>query len=149
MLLRHPSCVSPLTEMGPGTHFRTVLPDAEVRGAARVVLCTGRLAHLLAAARRRAGRDDVAILRVEQLYPLDAEALGCALDPHPGARLVWAEEEPANMGFFTVLGPRLGAICGREVAHVSRPAMASPSEGPHAWEEAGLRRVVAAALGED
>ncbi len=146
-LLRHGGCVSGLDEMGPGTGFRTVIAEPG-EGARRVVLCTGKLFYLLDAARRERGRDAVALVRLEQLYPLDEAAVAAALAAHGDAELVWAQEEPENMGYFTWLDRRLERIAGRRVALVSRPAMASPATGPKKWNDAEAAAVVDAALGE-
>ena len=145
-LLRHPACVSPLDEMGPGTGFRTVIGEA-CEGARRVVLCTGKLHYLLDAARRERGTGDVALVRLEQLYPLDETALSEALAPYAEAELVWAQEEPENMGYFTWLDRRLERIAGRRVRLVSRPAMPSPATGPKKWNDAEAEAVIDAALG--
>ena len=147
VLLRHAACVSQLDEMGRGTGFRTVIGDGR-EDARRVVLCTGKLYYLLDAARRERGLDDVALVRLEQLYPLDEAALAEVLAAHGEAELVWAQEEPENMGYFGWLDRRLERIAGRRVRLVSRPAMPSPATGPKSWNEAEAAAVTDAALGE-
>jgi 2-oxoglutarate dehydrogenase E1 component len=147
VLLRHPGCVSRLDEMGPGTGFRSVIGEA-VPGARRVVLCSGKLFYFLDVARRERGIEDLALLRLEQLYPLDETAMAEALAPYSGAELVWAQEEPENMGYFSWLDRRLERIAGRRVKLVSRPAMASPATGPKKWNEAEFAAVIDGALGE-
>ena len=124
--------------------FRTVIADE--RKARRVVMATGKLAVLLERARERAGIDDVALVRLEQLYPLDAATLDRALAPYRGAELVWAQEEPENMGYFGWLDRRLEAIAGRRWRLVTRPASPAPASGPEKWDEALLNAVIAAAL---
>ncbi len=146
-LLRHPACVSRLEEMGPGTGFRSVIGEA-AEGVRRLVLCTGKLYYLLDAARRERGLEDVALVRLEQLYPLDEAALAEALAPYGEAELVWAQEEPENMGWFGWLDRRLERIAGRRVGLVSRPAMPSPATGPKKWNDAEAAAVIDAALGE-
>ena len=78
-----------------------MIPDDAVRGARRVVLCTGKVFYELQAARaaRKLG-DEIALVRVEQLHPFPSAALADALALHPGAEIVWCEEEPENMGYF-------------------------------------------------
>jgi 2-oxoglutarate dehydrogenase E1 component len=144
-LLRHGACVSRLAEMGPGTGFRSVIGE-EPGDARRVVLCTGKLFYLLDTARRERGLDGVALVRLEQLYPLDEAALAAALAPHARAELVWAQEEPENMGYFGWLDRRLERIAGRRVRLVSRRAMPSPATGPKKWNDAEAAAVVEAAL---
>jgi 2-oxoglutarate dehydrogenase E1 component len=110
-------------------------------------MATGKLAVLLDKARYEDGRTDVALIRLEQLYPLDAAALARALAPHGEAELVWAQEEPENMGYFGWLDRRLEAIAGRRWRLVTRPASPSAASGPKQWDDARLKAVIAAALG--
>ena len=145
-LLRHRGCVSRLDEMGPGTHFRTVIGET-VDAARRVVLCTGKLFHYLDTARRERRIGDVVLVRLEQLYPLDEAAIASALGPYAGAEIIWAQEEPENMGYFGWLDRRLERIAGRRVGLVSRPAMSSPATGPKKWNDAEFAAVIDAALG--
>jgi 2-oxoglutarate dehydrogenase E1 component len=142
-LLRHAGATSALADLAGG--FRTVI--AERRPARRVVMATGKLAVLLQRARDEAGADDVALVRLEQLYPLDADALTRALAPHGDAELVWAQEEPENMGYFGWLDRRLEAAAGRRWRLVTRPASPSAASGPKQWDDAHLKAVIAAALG--
>ncbi len=141
-LLRDKGCVSPLADLASG--FRSVI--GERRSARRVVMATGKLAVLLERARREGGHSDVALLRLEQLYPLDAGALKQALAPYRDAELVWAQEEPENMGCFGWLDRRLEAIAGRRWRLVTRPASPSASSGPRQWDEAHLKAVIDTAL---
>ena len=97
-------------------------------------------------ARREEDHGDVALIRLEQLYPPDAKALGEALAPHRDAELVWAQEEPENMGYFGWLDRRLEAIAGRRWRLVTRPASPSAASGPRQWDEAHLKSVIAAAM---
>ena len=142
-LLRHPGATSRLADLAGG--FRTVI--AEHRPARRVVMATGKLAVLLERARDEAGRDDIALIRLEQLYPLHTAALARALAPYRDAELVWAQEEPENMGYFGWLDRRLEAVSGRRWRLVTRPASPSAASGPKQWDDAHLKAVIAAALG--
>ena len=141
-LLRHPGARSSLSEFS--TVFQSVIAESPPKP--RVVLSTGKLAVLLEAERDRTGAD-VALIRLEQLYPLDTAALSKALEPFADAELIWAQEEPENMGYFNWLDRQLEAISGRRWTCVSRPASPSASSGPKAWDDAHLRRVIATALG--
>lgn len=141
-LLRHGRCVSRLDDLAGS--FQPVI--AEDRPARRVVMSTGKLSVLLEAARDEAGIDDVALIRLEQLYPLDDAALAHALAPYADAELVWAQEEPENMGYFCWLDRRLEAIAGRRWRLVTRPASPSAASGPKKWDDAHLRAVIARAL---
>jgi 2-oxoglutarate dehydrogenase E1 component len=145
-LLRHPRAVSTLDELA-GSTFQTVLDDARVAKPAavrRVVLCAGKIFYPLAAARDDGKRDDVAIVRVEQLYPFPAAELQALLSRYSGAReVVWVQEEPANQGAWTFVRPRLADLLGpaRSVQYVGRDEAASPATGNykiHQAEEAAI-----------
>ena len=133
-LLRHPKVVSSLDEVAGGS-FRRILPDAALPAGAkvdRVILCTGKIALELDERREKLGRKDVAILRLEQLYPLSDDEIGRALAPYPdGTPAVWVQEEPKNMGARRYLRLRFGnSLLGRFPLHeVSRAAASSPASG--------------------
>ena len=146
-LLRHKACVSTLDDFAEPTGFRAVIGDASVRGARRVVLCSGKVYYDLLPARQERGRaSEVALVRLEQLHPFPADELRAALAPHPDAELVWCEEEPENMGFFTHLDRRLERAGGRTFRRAGRPAVATPAVGVKYWHEAEIRAFLAAAL---
>ncbi|MBK8907848.1 MAG: 2-oxoglutarate dehydrogenase E1 component [Rhodospirillales bacterium] len=140
-LLRHKLVVSSLADMGPGTRFRRVLPevdglvpDAKVR---RLVLCSGKVYYDLLQERRERGIDDVAIVRVEQLYPWPRQTVTEHVWRYGNAEVVWCQEEPANMGAWTFVLPRLISIL-QELErdsvlprYVGRKAAASPATGSH------------------
>ena len=147
-LLRHKACLSPLADFETRTGFRLVIPDRSVREARRVVLCTGKVFYELQAARvARHLESDIALVRIEQLHPFPADAVTEALAAHPGADLVWCEEEPENMGYFLHLRPRLEAAAGRSVRRAGRPAVATPAVGVKYWHEAEVAAYLAQALG--
>ena len=147
-LLRHKACVSRLEEFGPGTGFRTVIADDAVRGARRVVLCTGKVYYELGQARGERGLEqEIALVRLEQLHPFPAAALRRALEAHPGAEIVWCEEEPENMGYFTHLDRKLERVAGSPVRRVGRPAAATPAVGVRVWLEAEAAALIGEALG--
>jgi len=128
-LLRHPACVSPLAEFGPGTRFQEVLEDgrADPAQVTRVLLVSGKLYYELAARREEEGRGDVAILRLEQLAPLPEARLAQALERFPQAtRWLWVQEEPENMGAWSFL-QRTFTL--RPLELVSRRAAAAPATG--------------------
>ncbi len=150
-LLRHPRCVSTLDEFTTG--FRPVIAEERAgeradsrRTPRRVVMSTGKLAVLLEAACEASGIEDVALIRLEQLYPLDADALARALAPYGDAELVWAQEETENMGYFALLDRRLEEISGRRWRLVTRPASPSAAAGPKKWDDAHLKAVITEAL---
>jgi 2-oxoglutarate dehydrogenase E1 component len=145
-LLRHPQVVSTLGELAAG-RFRRILPDAAglvPQEVGRVLMATGKVYYDLAKARAESGRRDVAILRMEQLYPLSDAAIAAALEPYrPGTPVVWVQEEPENMGAWRALRARFGeTLLGRwPFSGVSREASASPATGSaksHALEQQQL-----------
>ena len=147
-LLRHKACVSSLADFGPGTAFRTVIPDRDVPDARRVVLCTGKVYFELKQARADRGLDkEIALVRIEQLHPFPHDMVTAALRAHPKAELVWCEEEPENMGYFLHLARALERAAGRPLRRVGRPASATPAVGVKSWLEAQARALVAEALG--
>jgi 2-oxoglutarate dehydrogenase E1 component len=146
-LLRHKACVSELSELAAGTGFRPLIDDAAVSGARRVILCSGKVFYELQAARAERGLNrEVALVRLEQLHPLPEDEIAKALARHPGAELVWCEEEPENMGCFTHLDRRLERIAGRTFRRAGRPSVATPAVGVKYWHEAEIRAYLDAAF---
>jgi 2-oxoglutarate decarboxylase len=152
-LLRLKAAVSQLEEFTSGT-FRPVIGDSSVdpAGVTRVVLCSGKIYYDLLAARTEANRSDVAILRLEQLYPLAGEEIAAELAKYPNAQLIWTQEEPANQGGYPFIAlnlPERLAASGdtRPIYRASRKASASPAVGSASVHETQQREVVAAALG--
>jgi 2-oxoglutarate dehydrogenase E1 component len=146
-LLRHKGAVSEVEDFTTGT-FQPVLAD---RGAGnsvrRVLLCSGKVYYDLAAARTEQKRDDIAILRVEQLYPLPADELNRELARYRDAELVWVQEEPANQGGWPFIALNLPEhLDGRPLLRVTRRASASPAVGSHGVHEAQQHEIVASAL---
>ncbi len=152
-LLRHPAAVSSLEELAAG-RFRRLLPDPaapEASGVARVVLCSGKLFYDLAAARDAEGNGGVALLRLEELYPLPQDELRAELARlPPGVELVWAQEEPANMGAADYMERNLAALLprGARLAVVARPPSASPAVGSLTRHKLEQEQLVREALGE-
>jgi 2-oxoglutarate dehydrogenase E1 component len=148
-LLRHPRATSPAAELSDGAFHRVLDDDAaDPARVRRVVLCSGKVYFDLLAAREKAERDDVALVRTELLYPFPAGELRAALERYEDdVDLVWAQEEPENMGAWTFVAPRLRELTGRDVGYVGRPLRASPAEGYADAHETEQRRIIGAALG--
>jgi len=148
-LLRLPAATSPLGDFTSG-RFQRVIGDDSVDGAAvrKVLLCSGKVYYDLLAARSEAGRDDVAIVRLEQLYPLDETAVAAALAPFPAdVPVVWVQEEPANMGAWWFLRVRWGErVAGRPFSAVSRPASPTPATGSASSHKIEQQELMQAAL---
>ncbi|HEY3067082.1 MAG TPA: 2-oxoglutarate dehydrogenase E1 component [Methylomirabilota bacterium] len=151
-LLRHPRSVSPVVELSEGT-FRTVLDDPGV-GAPdavhRVLMCSGKIFFALAAARETARRPDVAIVRVEQLYPFPSFELSRALARYPrAAELLWVQEEPANQGAWNFVRPLFGRLFrDRRVHYAGREEAASTATGQHNVHQAEEKLILEQALGQ-
>jgi multifunctional 2-oxoglutarate metabolism enzyme len=149
-LLRLKAAVSDVEDFTNGS-FQPVLADrgADPAAVRRVLLCSGKVYYDLMAARAEQQRTDVAIVRVEQLYPLPAEEIKAELSRFPeSAELVWTQEEPANQGAWSFVALNLPEhLGGRPLLRASRRAAASPAVGSLSIHEAQQREVVATALG--
>ncbi|MBC8066883.1 MAG: 2-oxoglutarate dehydrogenase E1 component [Deltaproteobacteria bacterium] len=131
-LLRTRASFSPLAEIENG-QFQRVIDDASADPAKirRVIACTGKVYYELLAARTERKRDDVALVRIEQLYPFPRAQLLEALGRYGQAtELVWAQEEPVNMGAWPFLRPLLEGLAGKlSLRAVARAESASPATG--------------------
>src|SRR5260370_8901325 len=135
-LLRHPRCVSGLQELAEG-RFEPVLDDAAASPARvrRIVMVSGKLYYDLLKAREDQKKDDVALVRLEQFYPFPAAELTRVLSRYsPSAELVWAQEEPRNMGASRFIRDQLLAAPlphpRRLARHVGRAQTPSPASAP-------------------
>ena len=148
-LLRHPAAVSSLAELSSGS-FQPVIGDAGIAAAdgdavERVILCSGKVYYELVEQRRRSGRQDVAIVRVEQLYPFPETQLATELALYRNARaVVWAQEEAQNQGAWRHLEPELRAIAHPAALQYAGPAAAASTApgtptGHVAWQAQVLR----------
>jgi 2-oxoglutarate dehydrogenase E1 component len=126
-LLRNPAAVSRLEELSVGA-FEPVIGDADIAaldgfGVERVILCSGKVYYELLEQRRATGRKDVALVRVEQLYPFPAAQIASELARYPAARVVvWCQEEARNQGAWTTLESQL-----RDVSHPAPLQYAGPA----------------------
>jgi 2-oxoglutarate dehydrogenase E1 component len=154
-LLRHPAAVSRLEEFTAGafqeiiddprfavaTSARDSNPAGESKKAGRVVFCSGKVYYDLCDYRDRNKITDTAIIRLEQLYPLHRNRLAELADHYTGARIVWCQEEPQNMGAWTFIAPHLSQAFGFLPLYAGRDAAASPAVGAlalHRFELAAL-----------
>ncbi len=128
-LLRHPLAVSKLEDFTGGA-FQEIIDDPLApKKPRRLILCSGKVYYDLHAYRVANGIDDVALVRVEQLYPLHKDKLAELAKAHAKAELVWAQEESQNMGAWTYIAPELESVFGRKPRYVGRDASASPAVG--------------------
>ncbi|SSY80228.1 2-oxoglutarate dehydrogenase E1 component [Alysiella crassa] len=149
-LLRFKDSTSPLENFLEGTTFRPVIGDVATRASndsvKRVVLCAGQVYYDLAKARdERNLADDVAIVRVEQLYPFPYAEVEAELAKYPNAsEIMWSQEEPKNQGAWYQTRHRLEALAqkGQKVVYAGRPASASPAVGYASKHNAQLAQLV-------
>lgn len=146
-LLRHPLAVSPFADFTTG-RFREVIDDTlEPSAVRRVVLCSGKVYFDLLAQRTKENITDVALVRLEQFYPWPGKVLGEILARYPKAEIVWAQEEPQNMGGWFFVEPRLFDM-GRPAGFIGRDPAASPASGSHHVHEHEQADLVRAAFRE-
>ncbi|MFZ5482414.1 MAG: 2-oxoglutarate dehydrogenase E1 component [Myxococcota bacterium] len=134
-ILREPRVESPLSDLANGS-FQHVIPDGADKK--RLVFCSGKVYYDLHGA--RGDREDVALVRVEQLYPFPVERIREEMAKHPRAQVVWCQEEPKNMGPWPFVALQL-LEAGIVIQYAGRPASASPATGyptRHAREQDAL-----------
>ncbi len=148
-LLRHPQVISPVKDFTNGV-FQEVIDDPNVnaKDVKKVVLCTGKIYYDLLEAQMKKKKNEVALVRIEQLHPFPEKQLSAVLKKYhadgksgKGVKLVWAQEEPANMGYWSFV---LRYMSGLEL--VSRKASASPATGFKKVHDAEQQKIVSQAL---
>jgi len=140
-LLRNKRCVSKLEDMGPGITFKRVIDeeDETISNKAEdvkvLVYCTGQIYFELLTEREKRGRNDVALVRLEQIAPFAFDRVARICDKYANAEVVWAQQEPKNMGAYSYISPRVETAT-REINNnekrprcVSRPVSAAPATG--------------------
>jgi 2-oxoglutarate dehydrogenase E1 component len=145
-LLRHPRAVSTLQDFSSGGFSEIIAGEvADNRAVSRVIFCSGKIYYELLAAREERNAENIALARVEQLYPFAASEAADILARYPEtAEIVWAQEEPRNMGAWPLMKEQLQPLAtasGREVRYVGRPESASPATGSgkrHQQEQAEI-----------
>jgi multifunctional 2-oxoglutarate metabolism enzyme len=157
-MLRAKQVVSPLADF-TGGRFRPVIDDPRFREAdtpvnqvRKILLCCGKLYWEMAAAIEKRGLTDVAVVRLEQLYPVPDRRLAAVLDRYPNAEDVrWVQEEPGNQGAWPFLGLVLPEKLPRLVGmkRVTRRAMAAPAVGSSKVHEVEQQALIARALDDD
>jgi 2-oxoglutarate dehydrogenase E1 component len=150
-LLRHELSVSALEELSRGGFARVIgeIDELPAQQVERLVFCSGKVYFDLLKARRQEGRRDVALVRVEQLYPFPSEEYQAMLNRYPNVReVVWCQEEPQNQGAWYQIRHRLQDPLGarRSVLYAGRPPAAAPATGIARIHELEQQALVAAAL---
>ena len=138
-LLRHPKVTSTPSDFSQG-HWQPVIDDAQARQnpaqVRRLILCSGKIFIDLISAEQRQHSPELAIVRMEQLYPFPAEDLKEVLNGYPNLEsLVWVQEEPRNMGAWTHMQLELRSTIGEHwpLYYLGRPRSSSPAGGSLAW----------------
>ncbi len=151
-LLRLPAAGSKLSDLTSGT-FNFVLEDPRATGReeeiTKLVLCSGKVYYDMDGHERREQASNVAIARVELLYPFARDQIRALIERYPNLKqIVWAQEEPKNMGAYSVMARRMPELVpeGAEFAYVGRPQRSSPSEGYPAAHRSEQERIVLTAL---
>ena len=139
-LLRHPKVVSPIADFTKG-RFRELLGDdyATPSKTKRVLLCSGKIFYDLKEEQQTAKRKDVAVVRIEQLYPFPETQLDDVLGQYKKAEVFWVQEEPSNMGYWAFV---LRTYFKRNLKLISRKASASPATGYHKLHDEEQREIV-------
>jgi 2-oxoglutarate dehydrogenase E1 component len=143
-LLRQSFVASPPEALAEGG-WQPILddPQPENRSARRVIFCTGKVAVDLMTADLRKETTDVAIIRLEQLYPLPE--IKPVIEQYSDAEeIVWLQEEPKNMGVWGYLHPHLVSMLQdqKPLYYMGRPQSSSPAEGSSTWHSATQKRLI-------
>jgi 2-oxoglutarate dehydrogenase E1 component len=156
-LLRHKLAVSSLADFAPGSHFQTVIPETDAIAAPdqvkRVVICTGKVYYDLLQERRDKGLNEVAIIRLEQMYPFPRQTLARVLGEYKNAEIVWCQEEPENMGAWTFVDRRIEKVLkelgvkSKRPVYAGREEAASPATGSAKVHQQQQEALVREALG--
>ncbi len=140
-LLRHPKCVSPLSELTTQTNFRELIGDEYAKPANKVtklIFCTGKIYYELLEKQQTDKRKDVAIVRIEQIHPFPMTQFNAEVEKYKKAKVYWVQEEPENMGYWAYL---LRTVRHVPLELISRKVSASPATGfskTHAVEQAAI-----------
>ena len=128
--------------------FSAVLDDPEkIRSARKVIFCSGKIYYQLITRRQQINDPDIAIVRLEQLYPFPEQALQTIIGSYKKATSwLWVQEEPENMGAWQYIAPRLSALLGEPIDYVGRKAAASPAAETETYSAGISPRVLGIAL---
>ena len=127
-LLRHPLCVSDIDDFKTGSNFQEIIDDqsASKTKVKRVLYCTGKVYYDLLQRKTEEKRDDVAIVRIEQLYPFPQKQFDAIVSKYKGAESLWVQEEPLNMGAWNFM---LRYVRRMDIEPIARKSSASPATG--------------------
>ena len=146
-LLRNPLCVSPLKDLSGGRFLETIDDaDANPKKVKRVIFCTGKIYYDLLEEKKKIGKSDTAIVRIEQIYPLPKKQIMAIKERYSEVTdWVWAQEETLNMGAWPYLNFN---FFDKDVRLVARPASGSPATGSSKFHAIRQRKIIEKAFGE-
>ena len=152
-LLRHPDAVSPLAELASGK-FNTVLDDVrhdvnpiDPDKVKRLVFCSGRIYYDLARVIREKGLEQIALIRVEQLYPLPDIELNTVIQHYPDVHdMIWAQDEPRNQGAWRFMAHHLRRLSSLPLVYAGRPESSAPATGIASQHKVQLEAIINRAL---
>ena len=145
-LLRYPLCVSPLADFAEGTRFQELIDDTyvETKKVKKILLCSGKVYYDLLEQQQKDERKDIALLRLEQLYPLPVNQLRAIIKKYPkSAEYYWVQEEPRNMGPWNYV---LRVINEVDLKVICRKPSATPASGYHRKHVAEQEAIIAEAF---
>jgi 2-oxoglutarate decarboxylase len=146
-LLRSKAATSATADFTSG-YFKAVIGDEAVDPAKvrRALICSGKVYYDLVAERNKRGVDDVAIVRMERLYPIPFRTLPAELNRYPNAEVVWVQEEPANQGAWSFMAMNMPRFIQRPLRAVTRPQAASAAVGSHTRHQEEQQALIDEAL---
>jgi 2-oxoglutarate dehydrogenase E1 component len=147
-LLRHPLAVSNLESL-ERDHFQPILDEnAGINTPEKILFCSGKIYFELLIRRNELEFNNVAIVRLEQLYPFPQDHLSAVIQKYqPAEQWHWVQEEPENMGAWQFVRPRLETLAGTTVNYIGRPAASSPATGFPAIYNQEKSEIIATAVG--
>jgi 2-oxoglutarate dehydrogenase E1 component len=146
-LLRHPECVSPVSEFTEGT-FQEVINDniSDKDAVTRLLFCTGKIYYELSEEKKNRKRTDIALIRVEQLYPFPLKQIQQLIATYPNAKeFYWVQEEPTNMGAAPFIRKKLGYL---NPLIIARHESGSPATGSSQTHKYSQKKIIEKAFGE-
>ena len=144
-LLRHPSCLSSIEDFSEGFFNEIIdVPQNEAK-AKRLAFCSGKIYYELEALRTQKNDKELALIRIEQLYPLPVEKLKVLIKKYSVAeKFLWVQEEPSNMGAWNYISPQLQALLptNQHLVYAGRERSASPATGIHLFHQQQHQAIV-------
>jgi 2-oxoglutarate dehydrogenase E1 component len=160
-LLRNRRCVSSLEEMGPGTTFKRLIPETDPEisenpdNVKKLVFCSGQIYFELLAEREKRERQDVALVRLEQIAPFAFDRVAEMAAKYENAEVLWAQQEPKNMGAYSYINSRI-MTATREIngdekrpRYVGRPVSAAPATGMTLVHQAEYNDILNGVFGKE